>query len=293
VFLLCPAAGRSRALTQNEISNEHLRVEAINPLTSIRGVAALWVAYFHYAGLDSSPADPYWLTFIRRGFLGVDIFFILSGFIMSYCYANFFTEDGLSKRAYFRFLGLRLARIYPLHLFLLLLYLLLTFEVFLPHHAFARDYEVQRMYWKTFVQSLLLVQSWYIHHYEFWNDAAWTISVEWFIYLLFPLAIVICMRLPKLAVLGLLVPVYSSISLSQANDPAMWGNIHLRMPCGGILRGCAGYLTGILLYRLYADKVLFSLPWKVIGNLCLILIPVVVVGINRIAFIRKRLRNPS
>jgi peptidoglycan/LPS O-acetylase OafA/YrhL len=65
----------------------------------------------------------------------------------------------------------------------------------------------------------------------------------------------------------------------------MWGNIHLRMPCGGILRGCAGYLTGILLYRLYADKVLFSLPWKVIGNLCLILIPVVVVGINRIAFI--------
>lgn len=262
-----------------------LSVETINPLTSIRGAAALWVAYFHFAGIESSSADPYWLTFIRRGFLGVDIFFILSGFIMSYCYAHVFTEDGVKRKMYLRFLGLRLARVYPLHLFLLLVYLLLTFEVFLPHHAFAQDYGFQRMYWETFVQSLFLVQSWYIHHYEFWNDAAWTISVEWFIYLLFPVAIVVCMRMPRLAVAGLVIPIYCLIALSGANDPSLWGQLHLRMPCGGILRGCAGYLTGILLYRLYAERTFFWLPWKMIGNLCLMLIPVAVVTVDRVGFI--------
>jgi peptidoglycan/LPS O-acetylase OafA/YrhL len=262
-----------------------LSVETISPLTSIRGAAALWVAYFHFAGIDSSSTDPYWLTFIRRGFLGVDIFFILSGFIMSYCYAHFFTTDGLRRNIYLRFLGLRLARIYPLHLFLLLVYLLLTFEVFLPHHAFAHNYEFQRMYWETFVQSLLLVQSWYIHHYKFWNDAAWTISVEWLIYLLFPFAIVVCMRLPKLAIAGLVILVYCLIALSDANDPLLWGELHLRMPCGGILRGSAGYLTGILVYRLHVERTCFSLPWKLIGNLCFMVIPIVVVSIGRVALI--------
>ncbi len=272
-------------MTQNDISIGRSRVETINPLTSIRGVAALWVAYFHYVGPDTSPADPSGLTFVKCGFLGVDIFFILSGFIMSYCYAHFFTASGVRRNMYFRFLGLRLARIYPLHLFLLILYLLLTFEVFLPHHTFAKNYEFQWMYWTTFVQSLLLVQSWYVHHYKFWNDAAWTISVEWFFYLLFPAIVALFMRLPKVATFALVIPLYVLIALSQSDDPSFWGVQHIKMHCGGLLRGGVGYLTGILLYRLYSEKALFSLPWKTIGNTCLVLTPVAVVAVHRIAFI--------
>lgn len=260
------------------------RIKTINPLTSIRGAAAFWVVYHHYSGIDSYPFEPYWLTFLRRGFLGVDIFFILSGFIMSYCYAHFFTTAGLSKKMYFRFLGLRLARIYPLHFFVLTLFFVLTFENFLPHHAYAKNYDFQWAYWTSLIQSLLLIQAWDIDQ-QLWNGVAWTISVEWFLYLLFPAAIIFCMRLPKLAVCGFLIPLYLVIAFSQANDPIFWAQLHSGVPCGALFRGCAGYFTGILLYRLYKDKVLFSLPWKLIGNVSAILIPVVVLGVHQIAFI--------
>ena len=57
----------------------------IDSLTGLRGFAAIWVIWFHAMGAKSL-----WFldNFLRRGYTGVDLFFVLSGFVISYVYAD-------------------------------------------------------------------------------------------------------------------------------------------------------------------------------------------------------------
>src|SRR5258705_5569923 len=87
-----------------------LRQRDIPALTGLRGVAAFWVVLFHMEWGSSIPI-------IEKGYLGVDVFFILSGFVLMHVYAGFETTDF----DYVRFIKARIARIYPLHIFALLL----------------------------------------------------------------------------------------------------------------------------------------------------------------------------
>lgn len=95
--------------------------QAILSLTGIRGVAALWVMLFHIGqGIPGYSLLP-WLTgssFIENGFRGVDLFFILSGFIMMHVHAQDFTV--FCRRTLWDFMIMRCIRIYPVHLVVLL-----------------------------------------------------------------------------------------------------------------------------------------------------------------------------
>src|ERR1700744_4959496 len=79
------------------------RPQDIPALTGLRGVAALWVVLFHME-LETP------IPIIEKGYLGVDIFFILSGFILMHVYAD------RKEFNYNEFVRARLARIYPLHM---------------------------------------------------------------------------------------------------------------------------------------------------------------------------------
>ena len=81
----------------------------IAALTSLRGIAALTVLIFHTN------------TWNFRGYLGVDLFFLLSGFVLAYVYG----QMELSRQTYCSFLKARLARVYPVHLLILVLILAL------------------------------------------------------------------------------------------------------------------------------------------------------------------------
>ena len=90
--------------------------EPLNALTGLRGFAALWVVSLHYGGefniLLPATAGCNWFT--GAGANAVPLFFILSGFILLHTYRARF--EIFSWREYFRFIGLRLARIYPAYL---------------------------------------------------------------------------------------------------------------------------------------------------------------------------------
>ena len=80
----------------------------INTLTSLRFIFALMVFGAHCYTIDKF----FDTHFFKEGFVGVSFFFVLSGFIIAYNYQKRFSENKITKRAFW---VARIARIYPLH----------------------------------------------------------------------------------------------------------------------------------------------------------------------------------
>jgi peptidoglycan/LPS O-acetylase OafA/YrhL len=147
----------------------------IKPLTAMRFFAAMWVVAFHFTpslGLGMPP-------FIAKGYLGVELFFVLSGFILSHVYMEAF---GQRRFVYREFLWARLARIYPVHLATLLgLGALIGAASLIGLNA--GDHVVV---WGSIPAHLTLTQAWGFAPHGGWNHPSWSISAEWFAYLCFP-----------------------------------------------------------------------------------------------------------
>ena len=160
-----------------------IKPREIGALTGLRGVAALWVVAFHLAPELSNLTGGAAGLFARAGYVGVDLFFVLSGFVIADNYQYFFKPWNGDQ--YWRFQLVRLGRIYPVHFVMLLATLVIVTvaaAVGYERTTAGNDYSLG-----TFVANLLLIQAWGFPQYS-WNWVAWTISAEWFAYLLFPFA---------------------------------------------------------------------------------------------------------
>lgn len=176
--------------------------KALPGLTGVRGIAAMAVFLCHFqpialrfSGID----EKYGLTAIANGFRGVDLFFILSGFILFHVHSNEVYDFGAIRTT--RFYTLRFFRVYPLNTVVLLALLALTLLLpqFADWHRAAYlsqgAYHLQDYSFWAFVQSLLLVQTWTGLKLGTWNEPAWTLSAEVLGYILFPvLAPLVCRR---------------------------------------------------------------------------------------------------
>jgi peptidoglycan/LPS O-acetylase OafA/YrhL len=168
----------------------------IKALTGLRGYAALGVCVFHYT--LGWPDNDYWaMPFARHGNHGVSVFFVLSGFILLHVYRTWFDESVNAAR-YGQFMWHRFARIYPLHMLLLVIVagLILSGTAML-----GGQFDTLL----TFVLNVFLVQGW-AHPYGIafsWNAPSWTISIEFFAYLFFPFLAVIMRRGHNLVVCGI------------------------------------------------------------------------------------------
>ena len=210
----------------------------LKPLTSLRFFAALWVVVYHYwPNLQASRP-----TFVDKGVLGVELFFVLSGFILSHIYLEK-VRDG--RFDYGAFLWARLARIYPLHIAIItgLIALLLCLALAGIH---AGD---QVLIWPSLPAQLTLTQAWGLGTRGGWNYPAWSISAEWFAYLAFPAFALAACRLwhrPRLAI-GLaaaLVVLAYSLFPAAAGFPLVhasiqWGALRI-VPSFAL--GCAIWL---------------------------------------------------
>jgi len=147
----------------------------IKALTGLRGIAAALVAWGHFHHHFPTPT---------RITLWVDLFFILSGFVITLAYNNRMQTGG----DYLRFLFLRLGRIYPVHLFSLLLAILAIGYV---NAMNAKDLFVWRDTVTGIWQNIFLVNAWPPFGRYSWNMPAWSISAEWSAYLAFPLLLLI------------------------------------------------------------------------------------------------------
>ena len=153
--------------------------DTINELTSVRFFAALFVVLFHIH--DDTPLLTNLPTqFFLKGYLGVDIFFILSGFILTHVYLRQWQDR---RFRYGQFMLNRFARVYPLHLVMTL--------AFVALYALSSRFGVlgnaQGMDWGALPFHLLALHGWGFLGHHAWNFPSWSISSEFFAYLIFPL----------------------------------------------------------------------------------------------------------
>jgi peptidoglycan/LPS O-acetylase OafA/YrhL len=220
----------------------HTNAGEIRALTGLRGVAALWVMAFH-AGTLYTRLDPDAYRVVRLltsgGFLGVDVFFVLSGFVLAYTYAASLTTRG----AYFGFLWKRLARIYPLHLATLALFGMVGLFCWLTGIGWYRD-DLFSM--AGLVQSLTLTHAWDLEVFKTWNINSWSISAEWAAYLLFPVIAVAALRIRSRVHLIALVAALFALFYWYASMRTLGRSINYAMP-----RIAVEFTAGVLLYRLW------------------------------------------
>ena len=150
----------------------------LSELTSLRFFAALHVVFFHALAMKVFTGSGWLQKISSIGYVGVSLFFVLSGFILVYTYAGAPILAGGFWRA-------RFARVYPAYLFSLLVGAPFFFygatHLHIPFFAWA-----SRHMEAASALPLLLLQAWVPQGAMSWNPVAWSLSVEALFYFLFP-----------------------------------------------------------------------------------------------------------
>ncbi|WP_188394031.1 acyltransferase [Mesorhizobium sp. SARCC-RB16n] len=140
----------------------------LHALTGLRFLAAFTIVLHHLRGSFGIPTD---ISFAWRADIGVTVFFILSGFVLTYSYSSL----GSGRVTVWQFYVARFARIWPAHAVTLLAAI-----------ALGVPFQLQ-----SFIANAALVQAWIPtgHYFFSYNAVSWSISTEMGFYLLFPLLV--------------------------------------------------------------------------------------------------------
>lgn len=158
--------------------------QEIKSLTGLRGIAALWVVIFHYFYYIDTILIK---TLIRKGYLAVDIFFVLSAFVLTIAYQNKF-KNAIHYNELINFYKKRINRIYPVYLLSLLIMIIISGSTL-----------------KQFIINLSLTQTFFDRDGIILNIAYWSLSTEWICYLIFPFLLLITSNLSKNKLLFLIL----------------------------------------------------------------------------------------
>jgi peptidoglycan/LPS O-acetylase OafA/YrhL len=217
-------------------------------LTSLRGIAAVAVLLFHssFYAYHFAGGSPPWLW--RRGYLAVDLFFFLSGFVLTHVYGRRLAEQQ-SWRTIRRFLWARFCRIYPASFFATVVFVLAYTVGNLPFPANASFTE-------QLVAALLLLQVPWLDDIVI-NSPSWSISAELYAYMLFPFVVpLICRLSPReAAIFG--VP----LLLAVAADHAVFSHEQQNFGWGALIRALPEFLVGAFAYRFYSEGI-FRRFWE-------------------------------
>lgn len=208
-------------------------------LDAWRGLSAALVVLFHLQAYSHF----YDLSFLRNSYLFVDFFFVLSGFVIT---ANYRTKL-LSGFSFWHFMSLRFGRLYPLHVATLAV--LVAMESVRYHYdglfggvvggKFVGDRSVA-----SIVSNVFLVQGLGIHDRLTWNQPSWSISVEFYTYAVF-----------AVAVLYLRGRTYLAAGLFIVGAPILlfWyvGHIDAQYDFG-IFRCIFGFFVGLVVYDFHS-----------------------------------------
>lgn len=182
--------------------------QRIHELDALRGIAALGVVFWHYgAHFHAYPLAALLHPFYNAGFLLVDFFFVLSGFVIARAYWKQPRQWRFGRNVISR-----LARLYPLHLFSLLVCagLLLT----VPPAAGPDDIVPKHNDARHFLLNLLLLNQSGLQDGWSFNTPAWSISTEFIINVFF-LAFIALRPRARVAACAIVVTVLLVLAITQ------------------------------------------------------------------------------
>jgi peptidoglycan/LPS O-acetylase OafA/YrhL len=216
----------------------------ISAFTILRGICALWVVLLHYSLYTNvGKAIHFGLlgAVFKHGYLGVDIFFTLSGYILAYRYSQ---PTAWAPKTIKDFFIRRFARIYPMYVFSLLI--LIFFKLTGILTPFVQQFGSYSN--KNLTYSLFMVQSWHLQTEWTWNMPAWSVSIEWFLYCFFPFFITYYKKINKNLLLPTTISMYIILIGYLVVKPNMlfWGAMK-----SGLVRGTVEFSIGILFYRMH------------------------------------------
>lgn len=213
----------------------------IKPLTGLRFIAAMWLlVYFFWGRLGVPPeATP---GVVQHGYMGVDLFFILSGFVLAHVYGP---QVEAGRFHYGAFVWARLARVYPLHL----LTLAAMIAIWGAGTLIGATFEPKAFNPEHLIHHLLMIQAWGFVDADGWNFPSWSISAEWFAYLMFPVLFGAVALLRRAPVVALLLSAALTVGLSIL--VARHGmELHNMTWQGGALRIVPSFLAGCALWQI-------------------------------------------
>lgn len=218
------------------------RPQYFGALESMRGMAALTVALYH-TGWTNPVSD---LAFVRNGYLMVDFFFVLSGFVICHSYGGKID----SFRSFSRFIWLRLGRLYPLHVALLFVFLAFEFskKYAADHYGLtssAAPFHNNNLY--SFVTNIFLIQSLNLHNSLTYNGPSWSISSEFYTYIVFGSTLLLLK--PRYAlILGSILIVTGGLGVLAVAGITSLDDATIRW---GFFRCLVGFFMGVLTYQGY------------------------------------------
>lgn len=233
-------------------------IKKIDQLESLRGIAALLVVLYHVPAWNPVIHD---ISIIRSGFMMVDLFFVLSGFVIYTAYANRITTA--YELAKFQFL--RFGRLYPVHLLFLVLFLGIEILKYVLQHHFGiaslskQPFEQNNL--AAFMRDVFMIKAFWPNEQAItFNSPAWSISAEFYTYLIFGLIVLNFAKFKNyiFAALGLSATAILFIYHPEQHD--------------FMLRCIAGFFIGCMLalgISKVKDSVLLSPYWI---PLCFVLI---------------------
>lgn len=226
-------------------------------LTGLRGIAAMTVFIAHGRFYELVPSLHPFLVFFEWHSLAVDLFFILSGFVLIHVYADKFASGsrGLWKPYY----AARFARIVPLYLATLLA----CIGIFAAGSLVVGRWPTN-LTWQVVTTNLLLLQGWPGLFQMSINIPSWSLSVEVFCYLVsMPVALLLHRRLHRAWSLPIILILLVSWRLNLTSADSGWI---------GLLRGVTGFLAGALLHQFYLFASVGTTIAMTIGSSVLFLI---------------------
>lgn len=207
-------------------------------LDSWRGLSASFVALFHLQAYSHF----YDFSLLRHSYLFVDFFFVLSGFVIT---ANY-RKKLLSNFSFWQFMFLRFGRLYPLHFATLIA--LVGLEVLRYQFSGLLGGEVASKFYgsnsvEAIITNALLIQGLHVHDELTWNMPSWSISVEFYTYAIFAIALLLLRNWIYLFVVFVFItaPIFLLIFVGHIDTQYDFG----------LIRCVLGFFIGFVCYDLH------------------------------------------
>lgn len=200
------------------------RADRFTALDSWRGLCALVVALFHFPIVSQLQT----FALVKHGWLFVDFFFVLSGFVIAYSNA----DKLIDRPSVSNYVVRRIGRLWPLHATMLALFVTVALV--------KKDFSDERHSVDAILTNLLMIHSWGMHTDITWNGPSWSISVEFALYLIFAIVAAVPARI--FVWMGLAL--FGAAILAFVAPHGTYSTYDY-----GIARGLAGFFVGALISR--------------------------------------------